>query len=221
MDMSQHTSSQQSPQVVVNDGSVSSSGKEGTSAVADALKSMTKSEMYDVISQLKEVADRDADEARKLLCGHPQLPEAILHLMSKLDMIQTPLNEITSPTQHLMIPGTGPLPVPNNLPPLMTQPPPANTSLPPPDPRSVPSDPRAVLSDPRKAVFGAATSADPRLAAVSDPRSQMNPPANTNLPPPTHLPPPFIIHRLLCINLHPNTLCLLLQLILTLIRLLY
>ncbi len=61
----------------------------GTNAVADALKAMSKGEMYDVIAQLKEMADRDPDEARRILSGHPQLPEAILFLMSKLDMVQT------------------------------------------------------------------------------------------------------------------------------------
>lgn len=61
----------------------------GTNAVADALKAMSKGEMYDVIAQLKEIADRDPDEARRILSGHPQLPEAILFLMSKLDMVQT------------------------------------------------------------------------------------------------------------------------------------
>eukprot|EP00978_Attheya_sp_CCMP212_P038670 scaffold193898_cov31-Attheya_sp.AAC.1 len=62
----------------------------GTQSVADAIKGMSKGEMYDVVAKLKEVADRDPDEARRLLSGHPQLPEAMLHLMSQLNMIQTP-----------------------------------------------------------------------------------------------------------------------------------
>merc|ERR1719491_1232917 len=159
----------------------------GTDAVADALKSLSKGEMYDMISQLKNIADKDPDEARKLLSGHPQLPEAILHLMSKLDMIQTPLNDTSA--QHVMPTTTAP--PPNQLPSLMTQPPPSTTT--PTDPRSAPSDPRANLTDPRKSFANHAT-ADPRFAAasnsvVSDPRTLA---ANaSNLPPPTHLPPPL------------------------------
>ena len=63
----------------------------GTNAVADALKNMSKAEMYDVVAKLKEISDRDPDEARRLLSGHPQLPEALLFLMSKLDMVRTPV----------------------------------------------------------------------------------------------------------------------------------
>ena len=69
----------------------SSSTTAGTTAVADALKGLSKGEMYDVIAKLKEIADRDPDEARRVLAGHPQLPEAALYLMSKLDMIKVPL----------------------------------------------------------------------------------------------------------------------------------
>jgi len=184
MDMSQHSSTQQRQQQQVIEGS---SSEKGTSTIADALKSMTKNEMHNVISQLKEISDRDPDEARKLLSGHPQLPEAILHLMSKLDMIQTPLNDTSA--QHVMPTTTAP--PPNQLPSLMTQPPPSTTT--PTDPRSAPSDPRANLTDPRKSFANHAT-ADPRFAAasnsvVSDPRTLA---ANaSNLPPPTHLPPPL------------------------------
>lgn len=64
----------------------------GTSVVADALKGFSKGEAYDVIAKLKEIADRDPDEARRLISGHPQLPEALLFLMSnKLDMVKTPI----------------------------------------------------------------------------------------------------------------------------------
>ena len=77
---------------VIGKGFTSSSGTSpGTTAVADALKGLSKGEMYDVVSKLKEVADRDPDEARRVLAGHPQLPEALLFLMSKLDMIKVPL----------------------------------------------------------------------------------------------------------------------------------
>ena len=64
----------------------------GTLSVAEALKGMTKGELYDVIARLKEIADKDPDEARRILCGHPQLQEAILFAMSKLDMVKTPVD---------------------------------------------------------------------------------------------------------------------------------
>jgi len=136
----------------------------GTQAVADALKSMTKAEMYDVISKLKDVADRDADEARKLLCAHPQLPEAILHLMSKLEMIQTP-NNTNAPVVPVL-----------DIPP----PPPPPTQQPPPQPQRA-ADPRSAMLRP----------ADPR-ARVADPRSRPPPPPPTAIAPPPNPPPPPI-----------------------------
>eukprot|EP00816_Leptocylindrus_hargravesii_P002709 CAMPEP_0196813274 /NCGR_PEP_ID=MMETSP1362-20130617/35284_1 /TAXON_ID=163516 /ORGANISM="Leptocylindrus danicus, Strain CCMP1856" /LENGTH=370 /DNA_ID=CAMNT_0042189393 /DNA_START=38 /DNA_END=1150 /DNA_ORIENTATION=+ len=129
----------------------------GAQAVADALKSLTKSEMYDVIAQLKSVADKDADEARRLLCAHPQLPEAILHLMSKLNMIQSPL-----PTSTLAV-GSGM----NVVSQQQVQP----------VVRKAPSDPRAAMR---------AGASDPRAAARVDPRAalQQQPPAVAmNMPP--------------------------------------
>ena len=63
----------------------------GTVAVAEALKGMTKGELYDVIARLKEISDKDPDEARRILTGHPQLQEAILFALSKLDMVKTPV----------------------------------------------------------------------------------------------------------------------------------
>jgi cleavage stimulation factor subunit 2 len=63
----------------------------GTIAVAEALKGMSKGELYDVIVRLKEISDRDPEEARRILSGHPQLQEAILFAMSKLDMVKTPV----------------------------------------------------------------------------------------------------------------------------------
>ena len=56
----------------------------GTKAVGAALKSWNKGEMYDVIAKLKEIADANPEEARKLLGQHPQLPEAILYCMSEV-----------------------------------------------------------------------------------------------------------------------------------------
>eukprot|EP00979_Chaetoceros_neogracilis_P014518 scaffold4680_cov163-Chaetoceros_neogracile.AAC.6 len=64
----------------------------GTQAVANALRNMSKGEMYDVVAKLKQIADSDPDEARKIISGHPQLPEALLFLMSQLDMIKSPLS---------------------------------------------------------------------------------------------------------------------------------
>ena len=78
----------------------------GTSAVADALKGFSKGEAYDVIAKLKETAERDPDEARRLISGHPQLPEALLFLMSnKLDMVKTPI-----PTNEGVLPAASTLP---------------------------------------------------------------------------------------------------------------
>lgn len=182
--------------------------KNGTSAISDALLGMSKGEMYDVINQLKQITEKDPDEARKILCGHPQLPEAILFLMSKLDMIKTPLeNFMSNPAVNafpiLAIPPPNP-PKPNAPPPsqpqqqAFNQPPPSRIS----DPRGNLSDPRAALSDPR----AAARSTDPR-ALTRDPRASaaagaanpttsssaaptVVPPPNTQQPPPPTVVPP-------------------------------
>ena len=139
----------------------------GTSAVADALKAMSKAEMYDVVAKLKEL---DAEEARRLLASHPQLPEAILFCMSKLDMVKTPIATAAP------IMGAAPS-VPSAPAPL----------APPRDPRqaaAIPADPRAaaVNRDPRQAAAPLdPRRADPRLAARTDPRARPPPP-----PPPQH-----------------------------------
>jgi cleavage stimulation factor subunit 2 len=65
-------------------GGGASDGVAGSKAVASALKSLNKGEMYDVVAKLKEVADSNPEEARKLLTQHPQLPEAILYCMSEV-----------------------------------------------------------------------------------------------------------------------------------------
>lgn len=112
----------------------------GAVAVATALKGMSKGELYDVLAKLKEIADRDPEEARRILTGHPQLPEAILFAMSKLDMaVQSP-----------------PAPVPGAFP----QPPPAVAA--PADPRQRSVDPRQRSVDPRARV-------DPRQRAPPPP----------------------------------------------------
>jgi hypothetical protein len=46
--------------------------------------------MYDVVAKLKEIADANPDEARKLLAQHPQLPEAILYCMSEVWFCNSP-----------------------------------------------------------------------------------------------------------------------------------
>lgn len=152
-------------------GGHSSSAEVGTHAVANALKAMSKGEMYDVIAKLKDIADNDPDEARKLISEHPQLPEAILFLMSQLDMMKTPLNNSV----------LGVAAVNTALPPPIMMPPPpppvvdprvAGASIPPPP---VPSDPR----DPRSRAI------DPR-SQVTDPRKQASDQRN----PPPLAPPP-------------------------------
>lgn len=150
----------------------------GTTAVADALKAMSKAEMYDVVAKIKEL---DAEEARRLLASHPQLPEAILFCMSKLDMVKTPMTAATAGT------------------PMMAPPVAAAPAAPPRDPRqAAPSDPRAAAAanrDPRQAAAAAAAvdprapRADPRLAAASriDPRTDPR-----SRPPPPPPPPPSL-----------------------------
>lgn len=138
----------------------------GTNAVADALKAMSKGEMYDVVAKLKEIADRDPDEARRILSGHPQLPEAMLFLMSKLDMVQT----------SVQVEGGASI--------LPAAPVPVATAA-----RA--ADPRARAVDPRSA----SASSDPRVAAPApappppraDPRARVDPRARA--PPPPMIPP--------------------------------
>ena len=156
----------------------------GTNAVADALKGMSKGEMYDVVEKLKEIADRDPDEARRILSGHPQLPEAMLHLMSKLDMIQTPL-----PIMQQMAPSiTVPPPAPLAVDPRARADPRAPTRQ---DPRAAavpvaaPQDPRARAPDPRATVVDTRATIDPRASV--DPRATVDPRARMQVPPP---PPP-------------------------------
>ena len=132
----------------------------GTSAVAESLKNMSKAEMYDVVAKLKEMADRDPDEARRLLSGHPQLPEALLFLMSKLDMVKTPTVDMT--------PARAADPRAAAMDPRSAAPPPM-------DPRAAAAmdprrDPRAAM-DPR----GPPPPVDPRARGM-DPRQQQPPP---------------------------------------------
>lgn len=188
MDLSQHQTQRNSSSSGNNASQQPTSA--GTNAVADALKSMPKGEMYDIVAKLKEIADRDPDEARRLLAGHPQLPEAMLFIMSKLDMVQTSMSVKSA------IPS--PLGVPLPLPPTRV------------------TDPRARAMDPRAAAAASSSVIDPRSAAGSipppapvppradprarDPRARAVPappmpppqPPSTNygVPPPPMQPPP-------------------------------
>jgi hypothetical protein len=188
----------------------------GTSAVADALKAMTKAEMYDVVAKLKEIADSNPDEARRIISGHPQLPEALLFCMSKLDMVQTSLpNADLIATMPVAIPVASslPAPVPNMQPSAMAVSRPA-------DPRSRPADPRAAMATTASSAgtaVGTSAAMDPRKdprksdshGLITDPRSSTVPPstissaplpvvdpraqmmAQVSLPPPPPPPPPI------------------------------
>ena len=173
MDMSQTTSS--ATKVAANGAVEAPAVDQGTQAVANALKSMSKGEMYDIIKKLKEIADADADEARSLISGHPQLPEAILHLMSRLEMIKTPL------PNALGIPGIPPPPAVVDAPVRL-------------DPRQQVSDPRKAVPPPPSQVVAQPSDprarADPRAAARADPRAAVRSAVPPPAPPQTHLPPP-------------------------------
>eukprot|EP00934_Nitzschia_sp_Nitz4_P006915 Nitzschia sp. Nitz4//scaffold3_size479765//369181//370285//NITZ4_000155-RA/size479765-processed-gene-1.537-mRNA-1//-1//CDS//3329550923//6905//frame0 len=175
MDLSQQT---QRPAATTNTTTTGSSQptSAGTNAVSDALKAMSKGEMYDVVAKLKEIADRDPDEARRILSGHPQLPEAILFVMSKLDMVQTP---IATEGAGAMLPPTAGVAAPS-----------ARAA----DPRARAMDPRAAAaaaaSDPRASIPAPPAAAAPPRA---DPRARVDPRARAAAPPmvpPSQLPPP-------------------------------
>mmetsp|Transcript_574 Transcript_574/g.871 ORF Transcript_574/g.871 Transcript_574/m.871 type:complete len:400 (+) Transcript_574:85-1284(+) len=175
MDMSAHTQARQQAEAKKAAGASA-----GSVLVADALKSMGKGDMYDIIKQLKDVADKDPDEARKLLCGHPQLPEAILFLMSKLDMVKTPV-------------ATGPIGVPGADMAGATAAAPARPA----DPRAgaaaaasavaaAPSDPRA--RDPRAAARAAQQQAPPPPPSAMQQQPPPPRPGQYGAPPPAALP---------------------------------
>lgn len=155
-------------------GGGASSASGGTKAVASALKSMNKGEMYDVVAKLKEIAETNPDEARKLLTSHPQLPEAILYCMSELDMVKTP---VPGSSMSSAVPMAPPPVDPRSAPPSMPPPPVALQPPPTAAMAAMPADPRA-----------RAAPADPR-AAARDPRS-MPPPGSFPPPPPSFPAPP-------------------------------
>lgn len=150
---------------------------DGTTAVADAILGFSKGEMYDVVSQLKQLVERDPDEARKVLCGHPQLPEAVLHLMTKLDMIRTPLQSFLDTGGNAVAALPPPVPAPAAVPPPPLDP----RGAAPTDPRAAPSDPRARSRDPRSATVGLPP---PPQQQQQQPPPQMPPPSLYGVPPP-------------------------------------
>jgi cleavage stimulation factor subunit 2 len=81
--------------------------------ITECLEGLSKTEMFDVLTSLKELADSNQDEARMLLTSHPMIPEAVLYIMSKLDMIQTPLPQLMSIALQMQS-GGGPPPLPSN-----------------------------------------------------------------------------------------------------------
>ena len=148
-------------------------GTTGTHTVAEALKGLSKGECYDIIHQLKMIAERDPEEARKIISAHPQLPEAILYLMSKLDMIQTPIPTVTatnSSTTATMMTMTDNV---NQIPKLPTTNPPStmasssSSSLAPSQPMVTPVT--ATAANTTANISAAARPADPR--ARVDPRT--------------------------------------------------
>ena len=164
----QNSSNQQNQ----NNNNAQQAAAAGTQLVADALKGMSKGEMYDVIAKLKEISDRDPDEARRIISGHPQLPEAILFLMSKLDMVK---DNPTAGLNAAVVPPVAPAAV---------------------DPRARAVDPRARAVDPRAAAAASAPPAAAQPAAPppprADPRARLDPRARAAAPPPPMMqqPPP-------------------------------
>ena len=172
MDLSSQQNQRSGPNTQTDAPSAPSAG---TNAVTDALKGMSKAEMYDVVAKLKEIADKDVDEARRIISGHPQLPEALLFLMSKLDMVKTPLPEASF--NNGMMPAVPPPPPPSasTIPAAL----PTRTA----DPRARAMDPRAqqAPADPRQ------RSADPRQASRG---GGLPPPPPPPPPPMGYIPPP-------------------------------
>ena len=167
-------------------------GGAGTNAVADAIKGFSKGEMYDVVAKLKEIADRDPDEARRVISGHPQLPEALLFIMSKLDMVKTPLATDTSTGGAAATAASGMINMGTRLPTSAV----ASVAAPPPsvitttttraDPRAAAraADPRARAADPRQQQQ---QRTDPRARAAAAP--VLPPPPPPPPPPPQQRPP--------------------------------
>ncbi|KAL7501245.1 hypothetical protein ACHAWT_011177 [Skeletonema menzelii] len=157
-------------------GAQTSAAVAGSRAVASALKSMNKGEMYDVIAKLKEISDSNPEEARKILTQHPQLPEAILYCMSELDMIKTP---VASSGIGLPLSAPGIAPSAPSDPRARAAPPQQPVQLS--DPRARPADPRAAARDPRAG--GGAPNFPPPPTFAAPPSMP---------PPPMQQPPPGV-----------------------------
>lgn len=177
MDAGQPQQSQRAPAEQQSTAQQSAAGP-GTVAVAEALKAMSKAEMYDIVAEFKERADNDPDDARRLLASHPQLPEAMLFLMSKLDMIKT---DVQTQDSVSGIPSAAPVPLVSRV-----ADPRARV-----DPRagSVPNDPRA------GAVPVPVAAVAPPPPPRADPRARIDPRARSAAPPapptvPAAVPPP-------------------------------
>jgi cleavage stimulation factor subunit 2 len=191
MDLSQQTGKQTQRGTIPKTGTMGLGGAPaaggsgapttGTNAVADSLKALSKGEMYDVVAKLKEIADRDPDEARRVISGHPQLPEALLYIMSKLEMIKTPLPAADT----LAIGGIGSLLAPP-APVAAVAAAPVRAA----DPRAAQArvDPRQQLQQQVPAPAAAAAAAAPPTRV--DPRQRADPRAAARAPPPPPPPPP-------------------------------
>ena len=149
----------------------------GVDRVAEAILSLTKQEMYTILSEFKMLASKNMDEARALLTSHPQLPEAILHIMSKMEMIKTPLPQLLSIAQSMANPGMGAA--------APIHPPPPTQSMQPPimPPGGPPMFAPPPTFAPPPAFPGGSAAAPPQPAATSDPRRR-DPRLAASAPPP-------------------------------------
>ncbi|GKZ00729.1 hypothetical protein MPSEU_001024800 [Mayamaea pseudoterrestris] len=181
MDLSQQTQRQPAAAAAsaMSAQPVPAAASAGTNAVADAIKDLSKAEMYDIVAKLKEINDRDPDEARRVLSSHPQLPEALLFLMSKLDMVKTPLP--SDMTATLMAPVA-----------------PAPAVVRAADPRAR-ADPRQAAATAKAPAAAPPARVDPRQQQRIDPRKAARAaaaPATQAPPPPTYAPaPPPVPHQ--------------------------
>ncbi len=154
--------------------------------VAQAVQSLTRQEMHTILSQMKAMATKDADEARALLTSHPQLPEALLHIMSKCDMIKTPLPQLLSQAQNPVQSMAGQQYRPPQ-PPTFNAPPPGNYYGQPPPPTfanpPLQMNPMAPLSMPPRGHQQPPPVSDPRRDPRLQQQQQAPPPAVPGLNP--------------------------------------
>jgi cleavage stimulation factor subunit 2 len=171
--------------------------------VAEAISNLTKAEMYTILQQLKSMAAADPQEARNMLTSHPQMPEALLHIMSKMEMIKTPLPRLmqaatgTLPASAVNGAGSGNNPGNNTsaMPPMSKHPPPPQFNQPPPQfnqppPQFSHAPPPMFAPPPPPANYNPNTGPPPmqQMQQMHDPRRsdpRMHPPP----PPPGQGPP--------------------------------